>query len=134
MKLIPCAFLCSDVKPRNDAGWDIININTRFELSATASLFVVFLVEEDFARGGIYKAEPDVSTSTGQPLFHSSFRLGLVIQSNANEEIEVQSLDLPVGHEYLAIPIGESLIEPGNYTVYMYADGALQHALPLLLR
>ena len=131
-KLIEWAFLCADVEARNDGGWNTTNINNRFKLLDPTRLFIVFHVVPNFSRGGIYDTSPHETLSGIAP--HIEFRFGYIIKSNLQNEIEVDSIDLPVTSEYLAIPVGEKLHEPGNYIVDIFADGALQHSLVLFLR
>src|SRR5574342_163865 len=108
VKLIEWAFLCAEAQPRNDGGWDISNLNNTFELLIPFRLFIVFHVVENFSRGGIY----DTAThGTESPSAHSEFRFGYIIKTNLQENIEMDSLDLPVASEYPAIPIGETLHE-----------------------
>ena len=132
MKLIESAFLCASAEPRNDGGWNITNLNDHFELSNSTGIFVVFLIVPNYSSGGIYDATPHQTITAHSP--HTEFRLGLVIKANTHEDYETQSFDIPVSPKYLALPIGETLSEPGNYTVQMFVDGALEQSLLLFLR
>jgi len=112
-RLIQWAFLCADVEARNDGGWNITNLNDHFDLADLQRLLIVFQI--------------------GQSPF-SEFRLGIIIGTKLQAEIETQSRDITVETRILAIPIGETLTEPGNYTISLFADGAPQHTLDLFLR
>jgi hypothetical protein len=131
-KLIEWAFLCASAEVRNDGGWNITNLNHHFELLNPTRLFIFFHCVPNFSRGGIYDTANPQNISSRAP--HSEFRFGYIINSNLEKSIEVNSMDLPVSSEYLVVPIGEKLIEPGNYMLDIFADGALQHSLAFFLR
>lgn len=126
-KVIEWAFLCTSAQPGSDNGWNITNLNNSFDVSSLPVLvFRVCVPGADLA--GI-----DGATRQTYRRF-TDFQLGIIIKTDTKEDVDAQSADLYVSEQIRTIPIGQSLLKPGHYTVEVRVDGALQHSLDLFLR
>jgi len=123
MKIIEWAFLCASVVKNNLGGLDIINLGDTFHAVSTSNPFLVY-------RTAVPVKEND---EVGPYRLFGTFDLGLRIKTKTDEEIEAYATEILVAPKAFVLPVGKSPLEPGSYTIELFADGDLQHTLDLFL-